>query len=292
MEGRVQSTPDAWGGAVILDRRWLLGTARAEREALGRTIQYTEPPAWELPSVSPGWRNRDIVAHLGASDVAAAAVLGGEAPAEFDQFLKESGADGFEVDSYNRWSVERRANEPFRTVVTEWGRGADLLLARASKIPEDEWPKRRVPWVGGEIRVGYLLESRVMEWWLHGEDIRTGAELPPRIEHPPIHAVCDLAIRMIPYALGLAGLSFPGRSVLIELKTAGEGTWHQGLAARDIPPEGKEPDAVIYGLAYAFALVAGRRIPAEYYLSEGILLVGGDVELGETVLQHLRSFAE
>ena len=34
-----------------------------------------------------------------------------------------------------------------------------------------------------------------------------------------------------------------------------------------------------------------RRVPAEYYLADGVLQVGGDVGLGETVLQHLRAFA-
>jgi hypothetical protein len=139
--------------------------------------------------------------------------------------------------------------------------------------------------------MGYLLQSRVMEWWLHGEDIRTAAELPPRIEHPPLYCVNDLAVRTIPYALQLAEFSFPGRSVKVDLQAAGGGTWHQGLAAREIPPPDKEPDALIEGRAYSFALVAGRRIPAEYYLAEGVLLVGGDVELGETVLQHVRAFA-
>ena len=275
----------------MLDRKWLLGTARAEREALGRTIQYTEPVYWEAESVSAGWRNRDIVAHLAASDVAAATILGGEAPAEFEEFLKSADDTSLNVEAFNEWSVKRRASEPFRSVVTEWGRAADLLLARASKIAEDEWTTRRVPWVTGEIRLPYLLQSRVMEWWLHGEDIRAGAELEPRIEHPPIFCVNDLAVRMIPYALGVAGLSFPGKSVRISLSFAGEGEWHQGLAPREPPPPGKEPDALIDGLAYAFALVAGRRIPAEYYLAEGKLVVGGDTELAETVLQHLRSFA-
>ena len=275
---------------MTLDRAWLLGTARAEREALGRTIQYTEPPSWEAPSVSAGWRNRDIVAHLAATDVAAATVLGGEAPAEFEEFTKSAEGRTFDVEAFNHWSVERRANEPFRSVVTEWGRAADLLLSRMSKIPKEEWSDRKVSWVGGEIRVGYLLQSRIMEWWLHGEDIRAGADLPPRIEHPPIFAVNDLAIRMIPYAVGAAGRSFAGKSALIDLEAAGGGSWHQGLAAGERPDPRKKPDTSIVGRAYAFALVAGRRVPAEFYLAEGVLQVGGDVELGETILQHLRSF--
>jgi uncharacterized protein (TIGR03083 family) len=274
-----------------VDRTWLLGTARAEREALGRAIQYTPPDRWDLDSVLPGWRNRDIVAHLAATEVAAAAVLGQEAPAELEEFMKTFEDEGRTLEAFNDWSVRKRADVPFRGVVKEWGRAADLVLVRASKIPVEEWSARRVPWVSGEIGARYLLQSRISEWWLHGEDIGAGSDLPPRLEHPPIYCVNDLAIRTIPYALSLAGLSFPGRSIRIDLDAAGGGTWHWGLAPRELPAPRKEPDALIDGRAYAFALVAGRRIPAEYYLAEGILQTGGDDALAEAVLHHMRAFA-
>ncbi|HJP65697.1 MAG TPA: maleylpyruvate isomerase family mycothiol-dependent enzyme [Actinomycetota bacterium] len=276
---------------MTLDRVWLLGTARAEREALGRTIQYTPPDRWEAPSVSAGWRNRDIVAHMAADDVAAASILAGEVPAEFEEYQKTLEGEPFTLDGLNDWTVQRRANEPFRTVAVEWGRAADLFLTRAAKITPEEWATRKVTWVAGGIGVSYLVQSRVMEWWLHGQDIGAGADLPPRIEHPPIFCVNDLAVRMIPYALGLAGLSYPGKSVKVELTAAGGGTWHYGLAAREAPPEDKEPDVVIEGRGYPFALVAGRRVPAEYYRADGTILIGGDVALGETILEHLRAFA-
>ena len=274
-----------------LDRAWLLGTARAEREALGRTIQYTPPSAWEQESVSGGWRNRDIVAHLAATEVAAAAAISGELSAELEEFMKSLDGGPFTLEEFNEWSVQKRADEPFRVVVREWGEGADLFLARAARVTADEWTTRKVMWAGGEIGVSYLIQSRVMEWWLHGEDILAGGGNPPRLEHPPIFCVNDLAIRTIPYALSLAGLSFRGKSVKVDIDGVGEGTWHQGLAARDKPGPDKQPDALIHGRGYAFALVAGRRIPAEYYLAEGSLLTSGDDQLAETVLMNLRAFA-
>ena len=99
-----------------LERLWLLGTARAERGALGRTIQYTEPDAWDLDSVSAGWRNRDIVAHLASTEVAAAAAVAGETPTEIEEFVKAHQTDRLDVDAFNAAAVERRANEPFRAV--------------------------------------------------------------------------------------------------------------------------------------------------------------------------------
>jgi uncharacterized protein (TIGR03083 family) len=276
---------------MTLDRPWLLATARYEREALGRTIQYTPPDRWELDSVSPGWRNRDIVAHLAGSEVAAAATLADEVSAEMEEFLKGREGEPYTLDDLNEFMVRRRANEPFRSVVSEWGRAADLFLARASKITAEEWTTRKVTWTTGEIGVSYLVQSRVVEWWLHGEDILAGGGNPPRLEHPPIFCVNDLAIRSIPYALALAGLSFRGKSVKVDLDAVGGGSWHWGLAPRETPPEGKTPDALITGRAHAFALVAGRRVPAEYYLAQGILQTGADDALAETILLHVRAVA-
>jgi uncharacterized protein (TIGR03084 family) len=276
---------------VTLDRQWLLATTRAEREALGRTIQYTPPQAWEQESPSPGWRMRDIVGHLASDEVAAAAVIADEVPAEFEEYMKSlDGATGT-LDGFNGFSVRRRAELPFRHVVTEWGKAASLLLARAAKVSSEDWNSHKVQWMAGPIGVSYLIQSRVMEWWLHGEDLLAGGGNPPRLEHPPIYCVNDLAVRTIPYALSLAGLSFPGRSVKVELEAVGGGSWHWGLAPRETPPPKKAPDAVITGRAHAFALVAGRRIPAEYYLAEGILQTAGDDALAETILQQLRAFA-
>ena len=200
---------------MALEREWLTDQARRERDAMGRSVQYTETEYWEKDSVLPGWLNRDLIAHLAGDDGAAAAL------------------------------------------------------------------------VGGDLRVPYLLQSRIVEWWLHGEDLRAGADLAPRGEHPPIFCVNDLAVRMIPYGLSLAGLSFPGKSIRVDLEGAGGGRWHYGLAPHETP-HGSRPDTVVEGRGYPFAMVAGGRIAAGDYLSSGGLQLGGDLQLGRIVLDHLR----
>lgn len=276
---------------MTLDRTWLLGVASAEREALGRTIQYTDPSYWEKASRLEGWRVRDVVAHLAASEVFSSAVLGDEEPTEVEEYVKSAGTDRVDLDGFNGWAVARRADLPLHHVAMEWGRAADLLLARASKTSEEDWRSRAVRWFTGDLKLGYLIQARVSEWWSHGDDIRTGSDQPPRVEHPPIFCLNDLAIRMLPYALGLDGKSYPGRSVQVTLEGAGEGRWHYGLQAGFIPPKGKEPDAYILGRAPAFALVAARRADPDVALYDGALNIGGDTELARSVLQSIRSFA-
>ncbi|MGZ4146465.1 MAG: maleylpyruvate isomerase family mycothiol-dependent enzyme [Actinomycetota bacterium] len=274
-----------------MERIELVGIAHAERQRLGRTIQYAAPDAWDADSPCAGWRNRDVMAHLAAQETAASQLLGGQPAAEFRAF-REANEGEFWVDGFNDWAVRVRADVPTREILTTWGLAADIFLEHAADLTADDWATRKIAWVAGNIGVRYLIQSRVIEWWLHGEDVRLGAGLEPNLQHWPIYLTNDMGIRMLPYALGLAGLSFPGASVQVDLEGMGGGSWHWGLSAGESPDEDKKPDAFIEGRAYPFCLVAGRRVAAEHYLDDGNLVVGGDEDLAATVLEHIRAYVE
>ncbi|HEY7659604.1 MAG TPA: maleylpyruvate isomerase family mycothiol-dependent enzyme [Actinomycetota bacterium] len=274
-----------------IDRERMLGLAHAERARLGRTMQYAAPGVWDEDSVCDGWRNRDIVAHLAAQDIAAAQLLDGGPAVEFDAFREANGGDLW-VTGFNEWAVRSREETPTRQLIEDWGAGAGAFLHLAARLPAEEWTAHQVDWVAGRIGIRYLVQSRVVEWWFHGEDIREGAGLEENPQHGPVLLANDLAVRMLPYSLGQAGLSFPGRSVQIDLEGVGGGRWHWGLAPRESPPEDHKPDAFVNGRATAFALVAGRRIPASAFLEDGNLVVGGDEELAFLVLEHVHAFVE
>jgi uncharacterized protein (TIGR03083 family) len=269
----------------------MLGTASAERERLGRTIQYAPAGAWDSDSVCEGWRNRDIVAHLAAQETAAAQLMIGEPATEFDAFREANGGELW-VNGFNESAVRARDEIPARQVARDWGRAADVFLAAAAGLSEDEWRTRKVEWVAGEIGVRYLVQSRVIEWWFHGEDIRESTGLEENPQHWPIYLANDMAIRMLPWSLGQAGLSFPGATLQVDLEGVGGGHWHWGLSPGDAPPEDKKADAFVQGRAFAFALAAGRRVPADAFLDDGNLVVGGDEGLAIVVLEHLRAFVE
>lgn len=275
----------------MIPRVEMLGTASAERERLGRTIQYAPAGAWDSDSVCEGWRNRDIVAHLAAQETAAAQLMIGEPATEFDAFREANGGELW-VNGFNESAVRARDEIPARQVSRDWGRAADVFLAAAAGLSEDEWRTKKVDWVAGEIGVRYLVQSRVIEWWFHGEDIRESTGLEENPQHWPIYLANDMAIRMLPWSLGQTGLSFPGATLQVDLEGVGGGHWHWGLSPGDAPPEDKKADAFVQGRAFAFALAAGRRVPADAFLDDGNLVVGGDEALAIVVLEHLRAFVE
>jgi uncharacterized protein (TIGR03083 family) len=274
---------------MTITRDELLAIARHERDALGRTIQYTPPERWEQDSPCESWRVKDVLAHLAANDVALAALVAEEAPTELEDYRKGLGDKTFDRDGWNDWSVQRRRESSVVSLAMEWGRAADLFLSRAGQAPDRDWDQREIPWVAGPLRLKYLVQVRVSEWWVHGEDIREGAALPPRVQHWPVYAVNDLAVRLLPYSLSLHQETFPGKTVRVELEGVGGGTWTQALDTPGAVTVGEEPDAIIEGQGYAFASVAGGRADPDLCLYEGVLLTGGDGQLAEKVLRSLRS---
>ena len=275
---------------MTIHRETLIGLAHAERQRLGRMIQFADPDSWEVPSACPGWWNRDVVAHLAAQDTAAAQLVKGDPATELEEYRESLGDAPFTVDGFNAWAVNRRSGLPTREVLTVWGQAADALLAYAALLSDDEWAQRRFPWLSGDIAARYLIQSRIVEWWVHGEDMRAGNGLGPMPQQWPVYLTADLGIRMLPWTLAQVGLSFPGRSVQVDLEGTGYGSWHWGLAADETPAPDKKPDATITGRAVQFALVAARRLTADEVLDGGNLVVGGDAALGETILRHIRCY--
>lgn len=275
---------------MVLERKWLLGVARREREALGRTIQYTRADAWE--NRGP-WRGRpiaDVLCHLAASEVAAGALYGGGEAAELEEYRASLGEERLTVKGWIDWSVARRAERSPIAVGLEWGGAADRLLAQISETSDEEWRGRQVPWFGGDLRAGYFVQVRVCQWWLHGQDILEGGGQPLRQEHDPTYVVNDLAIRLIPYALSLADRPLPGLCVGVELDQVGGGTWLQGTDPGSSPPRGTSPDVMVEGHGPWFALLAANRADPDQVLYEGLVNVGGDTRAGETILRALRAF--
>jgi uncharacterized protein (TIGR03083 family) len=279
---------------VTVSREHLLGIAHAERQRLGRMIQYADPDTWDLPSAAPGWWNRDVLSHLAASDTAAAQLVAGEPAVELDEYRNGLGDDPFTVDGWNAWAVSRRAELPLRELVGTWGRAADALLAYAARLSDEDWAERRYPWLAGDIAPRYLIQSRVVEWFLHGEDMRAtnGVSQNWQVmwQHWPAHLTIDMGVRMLPWSLRQGGYDLRDRSIAIEVEGAGEGSWHWGLAAGEVPPPDKKPDATIIGRAPQMSLVAGGRLDPDAVLDVGLLVLGGDVDLADVVIRAIRAY--
>ncbi|HSH34391.1 MAG: maleylpyruvate isomerase family mycothiol-dependent enzyme [Actinomycetota bacterium] len=275
---------------MSLDREQLLGVAYAERQRLGRMIQYAEPATWDQPSAADGWWNRDVMAHLAAGDTLAAQLVAGEPATELEEFNRDHEGSSFDIDAFNAWTVNRRSGAETREILTTWGLAAESFLSHAASLSDEDWAERRFEYVAGPIAARYLVQTRVVEWFLHGEDMRATNGLGPQYQHQPVNLTIDLAVRMLPWSLGRAGHDLSGLSVKVDVEGAGEGSWHWGLGSGEVPAGRKKPDATIRGRAPQLALVAGQRLKPDDALLSGAVVLGGDREVADLVLRNLRAY--
>lgn len=275
---------------MSLDREQLLGVAHAERQRLGRMIQYAEPATWDQPSAADGWWNRDVMAHLAAGDTLAAQLVAGEPATELEEFNRDHEGSSFDIDAFNAWTVNRRSGAETREILTTWGLAAESFLSHAAGLSNEDWAERRFDYVAGPIAARYLVQTRVVEWFLHGEDMRATNGLGPQYQHQPVNLTIDLAVRMLPWSLGRAGHDLSGLSVKVDVEGAGEGSWHWGLGSGEVPAGRKKPDATISGRAPQLALVAGQRLKPDDALLSGAVVLGGDREVADLVLRNLRAY--
>ena len=275
---------------MSLDREQLLGVAHAERQRLGRMIQYAEPATWDQPSAADGWWNRDVMAHLAAGDTLAAQLVAGEPATELEEFNRDHEGSSFDIDAFNAWTVNRRSGAETREILTTWGLAAESFLSHAASLSDEDWAERRFDYVAGPIAARYLVQTRVVEWFLHGEDMRATNGLGPQYQHQPVNLTIDLAVRMLPWSLGRAGHDLSGLSVKVDVEGAGEGSWHWGLGSGEVPAGRKKPDATIRGRAPQLALVAGQRLKPDDALLSGAVVLGGDRDTADLVLRNLRAY--
>jgi hypothetical protein len=257
-------------------------------------IQFAEPDSWEQPSADPGWWNRDVMAHLMAGDTAAAQLMAREPAEELEEYRAQLGEEPFTVDGWNGWTVNRRSGLETRMILDTWGAAAESFLVYAGKLDADDWRNARFPWIAGDIAARYLVQSRVIEWFLHGEDMRAtngvGSGWQTGWQHWPVYLTIDLAVRMLPWALSQAGHDLSGQSVQIDVEGTGEGSWHQALGIGEVPDPERKPDASIVGRAPQFALVAGKRLDPDEVLASGNVVLGGDADTADLVIRTIRAY--
>jgi len=152
-------------------------------------------------------------------------------------------------------AADRQAGRPPAQTRTEWRRAADrtLDLVHAAGDPGAELAVH-----GMRLPLGTLLMIRAFELWIHDNDIRQAAGLPPAVPDPStLSLMTQAAAQLLPHAAARARLHEP-TSVHLVLTGPGGGTW-------DIPIGHSPPAPVPVGIitdAVGFChLVANRTTP-------------------------------
>lgn len=254
----------------------IVRAVRADRRRTLSLLRPLDPAQFDTPTALPGWRVREVVAHLVTLD--RATVLGANLHVVFGDISR--------IERWNERQVPKWANRPAAELLIGLDRWGRRLAGFYRAIPRALY-RLRVPTYLGPAPLGVLLWSRAYDEWVHRQDIRRSLGLPDDdVDVAP-------AVEFVLTAIGidtLGKLRGRGGRIALSLKDVPVTPWRFDLATGSSGAEapGEPVDARISASAQAFIMAAAGRGTFDALLAEGTLSVEGDEPLARDFLQVVR----
>lgn len=268
---------------ALVDKAELVREVRLQRRATLGLLYALDEEAFDTPTALPGWRVREVVAHLITLD--RGAVTGSVLPVLV-------GRDS--TDALERWNdrqVPLWAERPVPELLLGLERWGRRLRALAAALPEALY-RLPVPTPWGRAPAGLLLWSRAYDEWTHRQDVRRALGLGDE--------EVDLAM-VAGFLLVAAGLDQARRrrgltgTLLLSLEGVPLLEWWFDLATGEFGPRhpgsdgpAAEAGARISAPGPAFVMAAAGRDSFQDLRARGRLAVEGDEGLASAFLEGLR----
>ncbi len=259
------------------DKRAIVPAVVAERRSTLQLLRGLPPAAFDTPTALPGWRIREVVAHLVTTD--RGSVTGGILPSALGR-----GTD--RLETWNERVIPAWAARPVPDLIDgleRWGRRFERLIRT---IPAPAWRANiTTNWGPGS---GSAIWARAYDEWVHRQDIRRALGRPD--ERIGLSAPAGLLLRAIGY---LTPRRMGGRAgrVAISLDGGELAEWLVDLSARSggpVGPADEGSDARIQADGPAFIMASAGRDPFDSLRSSGELTIEGDEALAQAFLSNVR----
>jgi len=256
---------------------WIIGALEETWASIDRLLRPQPPEAYDLPTPCPGWSVRDVVSHLLGFEVM---LRGGPVP-EFAGSWPDYVHNP--IGELNEAFVQAHRHEPGVEVLDQFRDAAARSIAALRALTDEQWNK--VGWSPeGERPYHRFQETRVLDSWIHLQDIRD-ALLQPEDDHGPgEEIVVNRFEAVVPFVVGKKAKAPEGTTVQINL-TGRQGRTilvgvRDGRAVALDHLEGAPTLEVTTPVALFWRRGAGR-ISAGAFLSASATDVRGDRDLAE-----------
>ena len=239
------------------------------------------PDDWDRQTDCPGWSVRDQLAHMVGTE---AMLLGRSAPppaASADHVLNPIG------EMNEAWVAARR-DLPGPDVLAEFEEVTALRLAALRAMTDAEL-EADSPSPIGVVPYAIFMDVRVMDCWVHEQDIRRAVGQPGHTDGPAADAAVIRLLGSFGYVVGKRVAPPDGTTVGVELS----GPEPRGLTVqirdgRAVPiPHDGGPTVMILTDPGTFACLAAGRWDADRALASGRIEFRGDTALGDAVVRNL-----
>jgi uncharacterized protein (TIGR03083 family) len=241
-------------------------------ERVGNAID--DLPDDALDVVTPnGLTARDLVVHMAAQESLLAQNLG---VPTIDDLHEE------EIVARTHALLPRFRDGELTDAVALWRDSVEANRAWAVENPD-----RAAIWRGLGLTRDDTLLVRSFEAWIHSDDLRRASGLPTSPPEPrQLSLMSDLAGRILPLALAVAGREHDAKTARLVLTGPGGGDWTMAMGAGEVSAS---PDVTVTADVVDWCMLVGDRIaPTELrYEIDGDEALGRDLVASASALATL-----
>jgi uncharacterized protein (TIGR03083 family) len=193
-------------------KQTVVGTLVKEWQDLDHLLTGLSADQWTVPTVLPGWRVTDVVAHLIGTE---ATLAGDDVPVTEVDVTTLPHVHNDIARANEQW-VQALRGEPPPAMLARFREVTARRRAMLEKMPQSEFDAPS--WTpAGPGTYGRFMQIRIFDCWLHEQDIRDAVGLPGNASGPAAEAALDEAARALGYVVGKRAAAPDGSTVLFEL---------------------------------------------------------------------------
>jgi uncharacterized protein (TIGR03083 family) len=253
-----------------------------EWDAIGQLGDVLEVTEWELPSECPGWTVRDVLSHMVGTE---RSLLGESSPAP----LSTPSHVHNEVGARNEGWVASLRTHSGPEVLAVFREVTSRRLAQLRS-----WPASRFEEVGpspvGSVPYREFMRVRVMDCWIHEQDLRVATARPGHRDSPAAMLAIDRLRSAMPFVVGKQAGAPDGSSVRFDLRGNPARRFdvvvRGGRATMQDVTESDPTAEVRMDLEVFWRLGCGR-VTGVAARGAGLVDFGGDTELAERVVDSM-----
>lgn len=238
---------------------------------------------WEAPTECPGWSVKDNLSHIVGME---SRLLGRPAP---DHKPAEAAHVRNPIGESNEVDVDWRRSRSAAEVVAEFQEVAAERLATLRNFEEKDFAAES--WTPtGPGTVADFLAIRLLDIWVHEQDMRRAVGRPGHREGPVAEHALDRLASGLPFVVGKKAAAPDGTTVVFEVlgpSARKVAVAVEGGRARPVEPVPELPTAILTLDQDVFTrLTCGRADPAAV-LAAGEVTLSGDTDLARRVVEAM-----
>ena len=248
--------------------------------ALGAGLGETE---WDLATECPGWTVRDVVAHMVGTE---RSLLGDPAPAPLPSVPAHVRN---ELGERNEAWVESLRSGPGKWVLDAFVSATDRRLAEMRSWDESRFAQPG-PSPVGIVPYREFMQVRVMDCWVHEQDIRVATARPGHHSGPAARIAIDRLASGLPFVVGKQAAAPEGSIVRFDVSGPLARRVDVGMSegrARVVAEGSAAPTVTLAMDQQTLWRLTGGRMTGADALGQGLVRLSGDRALGERVTRSM-----